>query len=346
MTEQQQNLKTTPLATLPPADRAYLALSEAHNEQALVELAGKYVDVTEIKDETDYQLVMRGGIELMKARTAIEATGKAARKDANDYRTAVLKEERRLIAITSPEETRLRGMRTDYDDEQERIAEEVRHIEQRRVADITERIQAIRNQTEGLLGADADAIQMRLDAVNSIVCTASVFSEFTEQACAVLHDTVTSLKTALAERVALDEQQAEQQRIAEEQAARQTEIDRRLELIAEAEARIEAERKAAENRKLAEERAEQERQAEVERKAEQERLDQEESARLEAERIAEAERQEALRPEKEKLLEWLKRLYEVDQIALEALTLKTIQADVIDQIGDIAKIAAQRVRAL
>jgi len=218
----------TPLAALPPTDRAYLILSEKHNEQALVELAGKYTDVTEIKDVTDYRLVMRGGIELMKTRTAIEATGKAARDDANKFRKAVISEENRLIAITRPEEDRLRGMRKDYDDEQERIAEEARLVEQRRVTDITERIQAIKRQTDGLLGSDSTAIQLRLDAVNTITCNETLFAEFAEQAAEVKAGVVETLNMLLDARQELEVQMEENERIAQEQAERQADLDQQV----------------------------------------------------------------------------------------------------------------------
>jgi hypothetical protein len=152
----------------------------------------------------------------MKARTAVEKTGKKARVDAIEFSKAVIAEENRLIAITRPEEIRLQDLRNDYDDEQARIAEEARILEQ-----------AIKNQTEGLLGADADAIQMRLDAVSTILCNETLFGEFVDTAMEVKAAAVTSLETALAERVTLEEQQAEQQRIAEEQATRQAERSRK-----------------------------------------------------------------------------------------------------------------------
>ena len=353
----------TPLAALPPTDRAYLVLSEKHNEQALVELAGKYIDVTEIKDVTDYRLVMRGGIELMKARTAIEKTGRAARKDARDYCDAILMEEKRLIGITSREENRLRGMRKDYDDEQERIAEEARLIEQRRIADITERIQAIKRQVDGLLGSDSTAIQMRLDAVNTIVCNESLFAEFAEQAAEVKAGTIETLTTLLEAREEFESQMAENRRIALEQAERQAEIDKRAEeqrktqeaeqarLDAKAaelqrkQDEIDAKLKAEEDRKLAEERAEAEKIRQEKERLEQEEADrirQEEADRLQAEEDA---RQEALRPEKDRLIDWLKKLRFIDGVELHDKNLAALQALALKDLATLSETMIKAVES-
>jgi len=345
MSAELQEKPVTNLATLPPTDRAYLLLSEKHNEQVLLELAGKYVDATEIKDVTDYRMVMRGGIELQKTRVAIEKTGKDARRDANDFRTAVLAEQKRLIDIIEPEEKRLRALRKGYDDEQARIAEEARLVEQRRIADITERIQAIKRMCDGLLNADSTAIQMRLDAVDTIVCSESLFAEFTEQAAAVKASAIEKLKMFLDARVDLETQMEENARVAKEQAARQAELDRQAEeqhardkaakdkldaeqaeIDRQREA-LEAERKAEEDKKLAAERAEAKRV-----QAENDRLERE--ARESEEAEAELVRLEALKPEADRLLAWANKIDSFDWPVITDPELTRIRQDAVDAITD------------
>ena len=344
----------TPLAALPPTDRAYLILSEKHHEQALMELAGKYVDVTEIKDTADYQLVRRGSIELMKARTAIEATGKAARDDANQFSKAVLAEQRRLILITLSEESRLKALRKDYDDEQERIAEEARLAEQRRVADITERIQAIKRQTDGLLGADSTAIQMRLDAVGTIVCNETLFAEFAEQAAEVKAGAVETLDLLLTARQEFEAQVEENERIAQEQAERQAQLDQQAreqeareraaqdkidaeqaEIDRQREA-MEADRKLEEDKRLYAERAEQDR-------IEREKREAEEAEQKRQAAEAEAARQEALRPDKDKLLAWAVSLTEVDAPIITDIQMQSYRNSAAERIRAIGEELAEYV---
>jgi len=337
---------TTLLSALPPTDRAYLILSEKHSEQALVELAGKYVDVTEIKDTADYQLVRRGSIELMKARTAIEATGKVARDDANQFRKAVIAEERRLILITLSEESRLKALRKDYDDEQERIAAESRLAEQRRVADITERIQAIKRQCDGLLGSDSTSIQMRLDAVDTIVCNETLFYEFADQAAEVKAGTVETLELLLTARQEFEAQVEENERIAQEQAERQAQLDqqareqeareraaqdkinaKQAEIDRQTQAMIDNQR-AEENKRLTAERAEQDR---IER--EKREADEADQKRQAAE--ADAARQEAMRPDKEKLLAWALEIQEIMAPLITDIQLQSYRNSAVQNIHNI-----------
>lgn len=353
MNQEAKKQPETSLAGIPPHDRAYLALSLDHNEQALVDLAGKYTDVTEIKDKADYRMVMRGGIELMKARTAIRATGKAARDDANAYRKAVIAEENRLVAITEPEEIRLRGLRQEYDEAEERKATEARLLEQRRIADITERIQAIKALTEGLINADSDGIAMRLDAVMTIECTQQLFAEFAEQAAEVRFRAETMLKAALDQRKAFEFQLAEAERIARDQATRQAELDRQAEEQAERERvaqekiaqqaddirrqqeAIEADKRAEQEKRLAAERAESARVT-----AEKDRLEREAREREEAERAEQTAaeyraRQEAIRPDKEKLLAWCEYLRRIEPPVIVDIQLQAYRNSASEQVRAI-----------
>lgn len=338
------------MSELTIVERATKALSINHTEEELKELANKYADVTTIKDDTDYDLVKRGGIEIGKVRVSIEKAGKAARDDANKFRTAVIAEEKRLKEIVQPEEVRLKSLRKAVDDEAIHKAAEVLRIEQSRVADITARIQGIKEQTEGLLNADSIAIQTRLDTVKQTICSEVSFAEFLEQADEVKADAISSLESALTMRKTLEDQQAAAARVAEEQAKQQAEIDRqaaeqgaREDKIRQQQQAIEDQHRAEEDKKLAVERAEA---AKV--KAEKDRLEREASERDHAERVkaeqeAEAARKEALRPEKERLIDWLKKLRFIDGVELHDRKLVDIQVSALKGIEVISTASVKLV---
>lgn len=307
------------------AERVSQALSLEYTEAELKAMANKYADVTEIKDDTDYQLVKRGGIVLGKTRVSIEEAGKAARDDANKFRTAVIAEERRLTGIIQPEEVRLKAMRKDVDDAAIQKAAEVLRIEQNRVADITDRIQTIQSQTDGLFGSDSMAIQRRLDAVNSIVINEALFSEYLDQADKIKSGAVIVLEKALSERKAFEEQRAETERIAKVQAERQAKLDKQAE-----------EQRKQEEKNLAAERAEADKVRKERDRLELEAREHEHAEQVKAEQEAEAVRKETLRPEKARLVDWAKKLRFIDGIELHDETLIQIQRSAIEKLTGLS----------
>lgn len=325
-------------------ERASQALSVEHTEADLNKMAAKYKDVTEIKDDTDYQLVKSGAIALGKVRVSIEKAGKAARDDANKFAKAVIAEERRLTGIISPEEDRLKTLRKAVDDAEARKAVEARQAEEQRIEAIKIRIASMQKQTEGLLGADSTAIQMRLDGVRQITITEGLFSEFTEQAQQIYGAVTTQLEAALQERLAFEEaqdalaqQKAEQE--AREAAERAKQEEERKKIEAE---RLEAQRIMREAQEKAE--------AEKVRK-EKERLEREAAERVRAEaeqKAAEAEaaRQEALRPEKERLIDWGNKLRFIDGLQLDSAELMAIQSHTLHELDRLAQELQEAVNAL
>jgi len=196
------------------AERVSQALSVDYTENQLKALAKKNADVTEIKDDNDYELVKRAGIELQKVRVSIEKSGKAARYDANRFAKAIITEERRLTGIITPEEDRLKALRKEVDDAKARKAEEARLVEMARIQNITDKISSIKQLADGLLGANSTTIRHALEKVREIDCTEETFNEFTEKAARIKKEVFSQLEQALKVRETFEKQRTEQERIA------------------------------------------------------------------------------------------------------------------------------------
>lgn len=345
-------------------ERAQRALSIEHTETDLKALAAKYADVTEIKDDTDYQLVKRAHLELGGVRVVIEKAGKAARDDANAFAKAVIAEQKRLVGYIQPEEDRLKALRKAVDDEEARKADEARRVEEERIDSIKRLIAEIRGQAEGLLNSSSEQIASRIKDLENIRCCEEVFAEFTEQAMEIKTEILDQLYHAHDSRKAFEEQKAEADRIAAEQAARQAELDRQAEeqrkreeaarkkledeqaeLRRQQEA-IEAEKRAEEQRKLAAERAEAERVRQEKEALERQQREREAAEQKRLAEEAEAARQEALRPEKDRLRDWVLKLRTIDGIELKDKDLAKIQRGVLDGLNDLALKAVERIEAV
>src|ERR1044072_569104 len=88
-------------------ERAALALGADEGEKQLIALAGKYTDITDIRNPAGRTQCHAAAMELGNARIAVDKTGKAAREDANAFQKAVIAEVARRVAIIKPEEDRL-----------------------------------------------------------------------------------------------------------------------------------------------------------------------------------------------------------------------------------------------
>lgn len=294
------NTKTTPNKELTVTERANKALAAVTTEQALLDLAGKYTDLTAVKDKTDLDLAMSALGELRSTRVEIQKAGKAARDDANAFSKAVITEEKRLIGIIAPEESRIKKLREDYEAEIERQRAEKARIEAERVAGIRARIARFHDTVTAAANGPSEHLQKvieRLDAVTigdeyqEMAGEAMVAVAQARNRARELHAAAVAREQAEAERQAREAAEAEARRKEAEELARQRAEQARIaaELKAQQEA-IERERREAE----AEARAEQE---ERERQAAAERAEIERQRRELAERQAEIDRRERAKAE-------------------------------------------------
>lgn len=322
--------KSTEL-TLP--QRAAVALGSAEHEAKLKELAAKNADIVEIKNGAGRDQCHSAMMVLANARVTITKSGKEAREDATKFSKAVIEEEKRLIAIIEPEESRLRGLRDEWDAERERERQAKAEAEKARIAGLQERIAEIRGAVAAVAHCSSALVLEHIGDIERIPVDAT-FEEFQGQAQLAKDETLDKLRELHAAAVAREEEAARLKAEQEAEAARlAAEREELAQLRAEAEAR---EREAAAARAAQEE-------ADRKARAEQERRDRE--AREEQERaMAEANRvaREKLAAEEAEMR--ATRAAEEKRIAAERAELQRQQDELAAQRRREADIAAAKQR--
>jgi len=272
-------------------DRAALALGSSKTEQNLKELAAKNTAIVAILDKAGRAQAHGAAMEIKSARVHVEKTAKEVREDATEFSKAVIKEEKRLVAIIQPEEIRLLGLRDGWDTEQQRIKEEAERVERARITAIHERIAIVRNfHAMALECRTADRVQTLIDRALSVWLAFDFeqdFAEFSNEAQTAYDDTHARMVQIHAQKFA---EEAERARIKAEQEAEAAKL------------KAEREAHAAEAKKLADERAALEadrkamaaERAAIAAKIEADRLAQEATAQVDADAKALAEYQAAI----------------------------------------------------
>lgn len=299
-----EKIESTEL-TLP--ERAAVALGSTETARTLYDLVETAKKITSITNKAGREECHAALMLIVKARTAITKTGKAARDDANAFCKSVIAEEKRLIDIVTPEELRLQALRDTWDAEIERQKEELSKAEQERVDGIRLRIAGIRSTRDLSFNASAETIVNAIRELKAVAIDES-FAEFRDEAkqakSEVLGELVLAQNAAIKrEREAAEKAEAdriERERIAAERAENervQAELKRQQEELraeqekAAAELKRQQDEAAAALKKQQEELAAQQAALRAERE-EAERQQREERERLDAER-AEMDRRRA-----------------------------------------------------
>jgi nitrate reductase NapAB chaperone NapD len=284
-------------------------------ESAIAEMKEKYSGLT-IKTPADYKAVMAAISTVSKIRVDVEKARKMFKADALEYGRKVDAEAKRITGLLLEVEEPLRAKRQAVDDAKARKEEEARLAEEKRVADIRAKIDAITAFVSRLNELTIPELSARIESIGKLSIIGSEYQEFTGDALAEIKTVADALNARMAEKIEREKEQ-EALRIANEQAAALRAEQERKD--AEAQAKLDAERrlKEAAERKIAEQAAEAKRkedeeilrkkiEAESKAKAERElaeKIAREERAKAEAE--AKAKREAELRPDKEKLLVWI-----------------------------------------
>lgn len=270
----------TDIALLPIPQRVAVALQSSETEKQLLELATKHRDIVAVTNKDGREQAHSAYMVLRNTRVAIEKRAKAAREDATAFSKAVIAEEKRLVGLIDPEETRLQKLRDDWDAEQERIRQEAVERERQRVAAIEARIDEFRMAPAASVGKSAEAIADRLREIEAEPITEAVYQERMDAALAAREEAVTRMRELHAMQLR-QEEEAERLRVQrEEDEKRRREEEARL---AEERERLAAEREAHERRER--EAREREEQARLEREAEQRKIE-DDRRRLAQERAA------------------------------------------------------------
>jgi len=339
-------------------------------EAALTGLEEKYKTVPDATTEDGYTACVEAIRELRPLRTGLDKMRLSLNADDQARIKFRNNEAKRITGRLTALEDPIKAAKVAVDTEKERIEEEARQTELKRITGLQDRIEFIKQQAEGLLGASPESIKERKDWLfhNAGLDT---FEEYTEQAEKAYKDTTESLNKALSIATSLQEQKAEQERIAKEQAEQQAKLDaerkaqadeiarQKAELDAqqkkidderqeaarvmrEAQEKAEAEKRKVEAEKLAAERAEKERlQAELDAKERAEREAKEAEERKAAQE-AEDQRQEELRPDKEKVHDWAAKLRFID--GPSGVTNKQCQLIVTEALTELADISESAMK--
>lgn len=221
MTASPETIANTP-AQLPVAQRAALALGTDARSTELAALAAKSVAIVTITNADGYKECHAARMALKRERVAIEGLGKTAREDATAFSKAVIAEERRLIAIIEPEETRLQALQDAVDARVEADKQAKHKAEQDRIAAIQQRLSWIRNRAIEMIGKTSGELARALAAMEALPVDAEHYAEFATEAEGARGLAIDRLRTMRDASQVADEQRAtiaEQQRqLAEKQA--------------------------------------------------------------------------------------------------------------------------------
>ncbi|PVX84318.1 hypothetical protein [Paraburkholderia unamae] len=269
-------------------ERAALALGTSERETKLRELVANFTTITEIKNAAARDQCHGALMTLRTTRTDITKAGKTARDDANAFSKAVIAEEKRLVAIIEPEETRLQTLRDVWDEAREAEKRAAAEADARRIAAIRAQINEIRACVAVAVGKSSAEIDGAIAALEAEQIGTDRFAELTGEAEAARGETLDKLAEMFA---AARKQEAEAARLAAERAElerQRAELDEQRRR--DEEARVERERVEREAREAREaaERAEREarERAEAEQRARAEAARREQQAREDAERRA------------------------------------------------------------
>jgi hypothetical protein len=221
--------------TLP--ERAAVALGTPKYEQEIRDLVAKSVTITEVKNKDGREQCHGAMMTLRTARVAIEKAAKGAREDATAFSKAVIAEEKRLVALAAPEESRLQILRDAWDAEVEREKQAKAAAEKARVDGIKTRIERFMLDAMTVSDQTSSAIDAHATKLSETVISLDEYMEFSGEAQMKRDDTVKWLRERqrqaaereaeaarlAAEREALERQRAEE---AARLAAERAELDR------------------------------------------------------------------------------------------------------------------------
>lgn len=287
-------------------ERAAVALGTAEHEKALVALVAQSATITIIKNTAGRDQCHGALMTLKNARIGIEKAGKEARDDATKFSKAVIAEEKRLVAITQAEESRLQEIRDAWDEAREAEKRAKAEAEANRVAKIRDAIEEIRRMPGGVPTNVSDEIDEHADDLARMPITLEFYAEMSGEAEVVRETAVAQMRELaakarareaeeariVAERAELARMRAEQEerdRVAAAERVEQERIDRerrdaeeaaRRAALEKADAIMRAER-AEHDKRMAAERAEMQRQqdeAAAEQRRRQKEIDAEQAA--------------------------------------------------------------------
>ncbi len=278
---------TAQITTLPPAERAAVALNFDALKAEVSKQALQYADITAIENKAGRNQVHAAAMTLKGKRVEIQKRAKEVREDAVAFQKAVIAKGEELAAIIEPEEKRLIALRDKWDEAREAEKRAAAEAEQRRKEWHESQVAGIRGVVLNAAGASPEKLRGLIAELELIEPSADLHAEYMPVVARAKKETISKLLDMLTE---AEDREAEQARIKAEQEAEAARIAAEREELARLRAEAEARRKEDE-RKAAEARAEEEARMAAER-AELDLQREAQEAKARAER-AELERQAA-----------------------------------------------------
>ena len=310
-------------------ERARVALRAPEYETQLTALAEGAASITAITNAAGLQQCHATRMALKRGRIELEKTAKTARDDAQLFARAVIAEEKRLIAIIAPEETRLGALQDAWEAarEAERLAKV--EAERQRVAAIRRRIDTIASQPMTMISLPAEQMRAIRNRIAGLIIDDVVFDEFVDEARAVRQATLETMADMIAKQ---DATEANAARLASERA----ELERAK--------RAEDERNAAERTRIAQEQHEAavaRAKADAEAKVERDRLAAEDAERRQAAAAALAEQQRKIDAEREEVARQKREAAAAERVRreqAEAERLRMVTSDPVRALREIKRI--------
>ena len=291
--------------------------------RVIKDLSERYLKMV-VTDKESYDKVSQG------LRTVINLRVQVTEKRKEFKRTLDV-ESKRIIDLLTPIEDHLRSEKKIEDDRKEAIREAKRAVERKRVDKIKGKLDTLRDLAMGANSLDQAQLITLKGEISSVIISGwagleNEYEEFTAEARDVLRSVFGIVSGALEARIKIDKEdrlrKEEAKRQEETQAEQKAEAERleaQVKVIREARERVKQKQKEFDDEKV---KFAAEKQAEVDRVAQEERDEQlAEAAKVKAEKEAkdlkfaqaqEAERQEALRPDKDKLTNYGYKLQSVE----------------------------------
>jgi hypothetical protein len=245
------NALMKPIESMSVTERAANALNQAETEEQIKALVEESKPIVAVTDSASREVCHGSLMTLKNMRILIQNRAKDGRDEAVKYSKAVIAIEKELVALITPEETRLAAIRDEWDTAKEREKEAKIAAEIARVAAIQERIAELRGCQTLSPSSGSTLIMEHIHDLDAIPVD-STFEEFEQQAHDAKIAALVRLKGILGAAVA---HEAEQKKIIEERAelAKLREAEEQRQAMARAEqaekdrlAKIESDRSAKE----------------------------------------------------------------------------------------------------
>ena len=310
---------TTQITTLPPAERAAVALDFDALKAEVSKQALQYADITAIENKAGRDQVHAAAMSLKGKRVEIQRRAKEVREDAVQFQKAVIAKGEELAAIIEPEEKRLIALRDVWDEAREAEKKLAAEAEGKRKTGHEAGVAIIRGYVATYAGRSAAEIQAAIDDLTGVTVEADRFEEYAPVAARAKAETLARLEEmAHTARAA----EAEQARIKADQDAEAARLAAEREELAKLRAeaaerqRVEAEAKAAAERAAAQAKAEADALEAAEKlRAEQEKAGVEAGRKLAEEAAVARKRREGVAPEAEVLVSIIAEAYDVSNEA-------------------------------